>query len=64
MSIVSSVFLATERSASSGHSAKKSIVQLLTSDGKLRSRVRKASPSGDMQIEKCMLARTRFTKYE
>ena len=37
-------------------------MQLLTSDGKLRSRVRKASPSGDMQIDKCRLARTRETK--
>mmetsp|Transcript_61286 Transcript_61286/g.162228 ORF Transcript_61286/g.162228 Transcript_61286/m.162228 type:complete len:248 (-) Transcript_61286:144-887(-) len=60
-SIVSSVFLATERSASSGHSAKKSIVQLLTSDGKLRSRERKASPSGDMQMHRWRLSRTRLT---
>lgn len=60
----SSAEKATERSASSGHSAKKSIVQLFTSEGKLRMRVRNASPIGERQSDMWMFVRTRLMKCE
>ena len=49
-------------SASRGHAVNQSIVQQLTSEGNLRSRVRKASPIGDMHSTTCRLARHCWTK--
>ena len=53
---------ATVCSASCGHAVNQSMVQQLTSEGNWRSRVRKASPMGDMHRTTCRLARHCWTK--
>ena len=57
------VALATESSASLGHSSNQSIVQQLISEGNMRQRTRKASPMGDMQSTMCRFSRTSCTKW-
>mmetsp|Transcript_61271 Transcript_61271/g.162164 ORF Transcript_61271/g.162164 Transcript_61271/m.162164 type:complete len:234 (+) Transcript_61271:1740-2441(+) len=53
---------ATVSSASLGHAVNQSMVQQLMSEGNLRSRVRKASPIGDMQSTTCRLLRQFIVK--
>jgi hypothetical protein len=56
---VPSVRLATLSNASSGHSMNQSMAQQFTSEGNMRSLVRKASPRGLMHSTKCTFVRTR-----